>query len=81
MLFVVKQQKFTCKAVTSDKTGPFGLHLNRLLKKLGMKYYVVQPQDSEGSAKRVKDNRLDGAGLCQSLGCYERVNRRAFSPV
>jgi transposase len=52
MLFVVKQQKLTGNVVTCHEAGGFGFHLHRRLEELGIKNYVVQPQDSDERGKR-----------------------------
>jgi transposase len=51
------------------------------LEELGIKNYVVQPQDWDERGKGVKNDRLDAAGLCQRLDRYERGNKKAFSTV
>jgi transposase len=81
MLFVVKQQKLTRNVVTCYEAGAFGFHLHRRLEELGIKNYVVQPQDWDERGKGVKNDRLDAAALCQRLDRYERGNKKAFSPV
>ena len=45
LLFVVKQQRLTKKAVTCYEAGAFGFHLYRRFEELGIQNYVVQPQD------------------------------------
>jgi hypothetical protein len=47
MLFVLKQQKLTGNVVTCHEAGGFGFHLHRRLEELGIKNYVLQPQDWE----------------------------------
>ena len=81
MPFVDKQQKLTPSVVTCDEAGAFGFHLHRRLEELGIKNYVVQPQDWDERGKGVKNDRLDAAALCQRLDRYERGNKKAFSPV
>ena len=81
MLFVVKQQKLTGNVVTCYEAGAFGFHLHRRLEELGIKNYVVQPQDWDERGKGVKNDRLDAAALCQRLDRYERGNKKAFSVV
>ena len=84
MLFVVKQQKLTRNVVTCYEAGAFGFHLHRLhrrLEELGIKNYVVQPQDWDERGKGVKNDRLDAAALCQRPDRYERGNKKAFSTV
>jgi transposase len=81
LLFVVKQQKLTGNVVTCHEAGGFGFHLHRRLEELGIKNYVVQPQDWDERGKGVKNDRLDAAALCQRLDRYERGNKKAFSPV
>jgi transposase len=76
MLFVVKQQKLTGNVVTCYEAGAFGFHLHRRLEELGIKNYVVQPQDWDERGKGVKNDRLDAAALCQRLDGYERGNKR-----
>jgi transposase len=51
------------------------------LEELGIKNYVVQPQDCDERGKGVKNDRLDAAALCQRLDRYERGNKKAFSTV
>ena len=51
------------------------------MEELGIKNYVVQPQDWDERGKGVKNDRLDAAALCQRLDRYERGNKKAFSPV
>jgi hypothetical protein len=51
------------------------------LEELGIKNYLVQPQDWEECGKGVKNDRLDAAALCQRLDRYERGNKKAFSTV
>jgi len=41
------------------------------LEELGIKNYVVQPQDWDERGKGVKNDRLDAAALCQRLDCFE----------
>ena len=65
MLFVVKQQKLTRNVVTCYEAGAFGFHLHRRFEELGIKNYVVQPQDWDERGKGVKNDRLDAAALCQ----------------
>ncbi len=67
MLFVVKQQKLTLNVVTGDEAGAFGFHLHRRFEELGIKNYVVQPQDWNERGNGVKNDRLDAAALCQRL--------------
>ena len=81
MLFVVKQQKLTRNVVTCYEAGAFGFHLHRRLEELGIKNYVVQPQDWDERGKGVKNDRLDAAALCQRLDRFERGNKKAFSTV
>jgi transposase len=81
MLFVVKQQKLTRSVVTCYEAGAFGFHLHRRLEELGIKNYVVQPQDWDERGKGVKNDRLDAAALCQRLDRFERGNKKAFSTV
>ena len=81
LLFVVKQQKLTNKVVTCFEAGASGFHLHRRLEELGIKNYVVQPQDWDERGKGVKNDRLDAAALCQRLDRYERGNKKAFSVV
>jgi transposase len=81
MLFVVKQQKLTRNVVTCYEAGAFGFHLHRRFEELGIKNYVVQPQDWDERGKGVKNDRLDAAALCQRLDRYERGNKKAFSVV
>jgi transposase len=81
LLFVVKQQKLTNTVVTCYEAGAFGFHLYRRFEELGIKNYVVQPQDWDERGKGVKNDRLDAAALCQRLDRYERGNRKAFSVV
>jgi transposase len=81
MLFVVKQQKLTGNVLTCYEAGAFGFHLHRRLEELGIKNYVVQPQDWDERGKGVKNDRLDAAALCQRLDRYERGNKKAFSPM
>jgi transposase len=81
MLFVVKQQKLTGNVLTCYEAGAFGFHLHRRLEELGIKNYVVQPQDWDERGKWVKNDRLDAAALCQRLDRYERGNKKAFSPM
>ena len=45
LLFVVKQQKLTTKVVTCYEAGAFGFHLHSRFEELGIKNYLVQPQD------------------------------------
>jgi transposase len=71
MLFVVKQQKLTRNVVTCYEAGAFGFHLHCQLEELGIKNYVVQPQDWDERGKGVKNDRLDAAALCQRLDCFE----------
>ena len=68
ILFVVKQQKLTRNVVTCYEAGAFGVHLHRRFEELGIKNYVVQPQDWDERGKGVKNGRLDAAALCQRLG-------------
>jgi hypothetical protein len=51
------------------------------LEELGIKNYVVQPQDWDERGKGVKNDRLDAAALCQRLDRFERGNKKAFSTV
>jgi transposase len=81
MLFVIKQQKLTRNVVTCYEAGAFGFHLHRRFEELGIKNYVVQPQDWDERGKGVKNDRLDAAALCQRLDRYERGNKKAFSVV
>jgi transposase len=81
LLFVVKQQRLANKVVTCYEAGAFGFHLHRRLEELGIKNYVVQPQDWDERGKGVKNDRLDAAALCQRLDRYERGNKKAFSVV
>jgi transposase len=81
LLFVVKQQKLTGKVVTCYEAGAFGFHLHRRLEELGIKNYVVQPQNWDELGKGVKNDRLDAAALCQRLDRYELGNKKAFSTV
>ena len=81
MLFVVKQQKLTRNMVTCYDAGAFGFHLYRLFDELGIKNYVVQPQDWDERGKGVKNDRLDAAALCQRLNRDELVGKNAFSTV
>jgi transposase len=81
LLFVVKQQKLTNKVVTCYEADAFGFHLHRRFEELGIKNYVVEPQDWDGRGKGVKNDRLDAAALCQRLDRYERGNHKAFSVV
>ncbi len=67
LLFVVKPQKLTNTVVTCDEAGAFGFHLHRRFEELGIKSYVVQPQDWDERGKGVKNDRLDAAALCQRL--------------
>jgi hypothetical protein len=76
LLFVVKQQKLTKKVVPCYEAGAFGFHLHRRFEELGIKNYVVQPQDSDERGKGAKNDRLDAAALCQRLDRYERGNKR-----
>jgi transposase len=79
MLFVVQQQKLTLNVVTCYEAGAFGFHLHRRFEELGIKNYVVQPQDWDERGKGVKNDRLDAAALCQRLDRYEHGNKKAFS--
>ena len=79
LLLVVKQQKLTGKVVTCYAAGAFGFHLHRRFQELSIQNYVVQPRDSDERCKRVKNDRLDDAALCQRLDRYERGNKKAFS--
>ena len=79
LLFVVKQQSLTNKVVTCYEAGAFGFHLHRRFEELGIKNYVVQPQDWDERGKGVKNDRLDAAELCQRLDRYERGNKNALS--
>ena len=45
MLLAVKQQKFPRNVVACDKAGAFGFHLHHRFEELGIKNYVVEPQD------------------------------------
>ena len=81
MLFVVKKQKLIGNVVTCYEAGAFGFHLHCRLQELGINNYVVQPQDWDERGKRVKNDRLDAAALCQRLDRYERGNKKAFSTV
>ena len=45
LLFVVKQQRLTGKVVTRYEAGDFGFPLHRRFDELGIKNYVVPPQD------------------------------------
>jgi len=81
LLFVVKQQKLTPNLVTCYEAGAFGFHLHRKFEQLGIKNYVVQPQDWDERGKGVKNDRLDAAALCQRLDRYQRGNTKAFSTV
>jgi uncharacterized protein (DUF849 family) len=65
MLFVVKQQKLTRSVVNCYEAGAFGFHLHRRFEELGIKNYVVQPQDWDERGNGVKNNRLDAVALCQ----------------
>ena len=47
--------------VTCYEAGAFGFHLHRRLEELGIKNYVVQPQDWDERGKGVKNDRLDAA--------------------
>ena len=67
--------------VTCYEAGAFGFHLHRRLEELGIKNYLVQPQDWDERGKGVKNDRLDAAALCQRLDRYERGNKKAFSVV
>ena len=67
ILFVVKQQKLTRNVVTCYEAGAFGVHLHRRFEELGIKNYVVQPQDWDERGKGVKNDRLDAAALCQRV--------------
>ena len=67
--------------VTCYEAGAFGFHLHRRLEELGIKNYVVQPQDWDERGKGVKNDRLDAAALCQRLDRYERGHKKAFSTV
>jgi hypothetical protein len=51
------------------------------LEELGIKSYVVQPQDVDERGKAVKNVRLDAAAMCQRLDRFERGNKKAFSTV
>jgi transposase len=57
MLFVVKQQKLTGNVVTCDEAGAFGFHLHRRLEELGIKNYVVQPQDWDERGRAITRQR------------------------
>ncbi len=59
----------------------FGFHLHRRFEELGIKNYVVQPQDSDERDKGVKNDRLDAAALCESLDRYDPGNKNALSTV
>jgi hypothetical protein len=59
LLFVVKQQSLTNKVVTCYEAGAFEFHLHRRLEELGIKNYVVQPQDCDERGKGVKNDRLE----------------------
>lgn len=61
LLFVVKQQRLANKVVTCYEAGAFGFHLHRRLEELGIRNYVVQPQDWDERGKGVKNDRLDAA--------------------
>jgi hypothetical protein len=78
MLFVIKRQKITLTVVTCYEAGAFGLHLQRGFEELGIKNYVVQPQDWDERGNGVKNNQLDAVALCQRLDRYERGNKKAF---
>ena len=58
MLFVVKQQKLTCNVVTCYVAGAFGFHLHRRFEELGIKNYVIQPQEWDERGKAVKNEPL-----------------------
>jgi hypothetical protein len=53
MLFVVKQQKLTRNVVTCYEAGGFGFHLHRRFEELGIKNYVVQPQDGDERGNKI----------------------------
>ena len=80
MLFVVKQQKLTRNVMTCYEAGAFGFHLHRRLEELGIKNYVVQPQDWDERGKWVKNDRLDAAALCQRLDRYAEGRPKCLSP-
>ena len=80
MLFMVKEQKFTRKVVSCYDAGVFGCQLDRGLEELGIKSYVVQPQDWYSRGEGVKNDRLDVAALYQRLDRDER-RKKAFSTV
>jgi transposase len=67
--------------VTCDEAGAFGFHLHRRFEELGIKNYVVQPQDWNERGKGVKSDRLDAAALCHGLDRYEHVNKKALITV
>jgi transposase len=71
MLFVVKQQKLTRNVVTCYEASAFRFHLDRRLEELGIKNYLVQPQDWDERGKGVKNDRLDAAALCLMSALYE----------
>jgi transposase len=81
MLFVVKQQKLTRNVVTNYEASASEFHLHRRFEQLGLKNYVVQPQDWDERGKGVKNDRLDAAALCRLLDRYQRGNKKAFGTV
>jgi transposase len=68
--------KIACPLVSSPC-----LYLHRRFEELGIKNYVVQPQDWDGRGRGVKNDGLHAAALCQRLVRYERGNKKALSVV
>ena len=78
MLFVVKQPKLSRNVVTCDEAGASGFLLHRPLEELGIKNYVVQPQDLDVHGKGAKNDRLDAAASCRPLDRYDQGNEILF---